>query len=414
MQKSKKPIQFGLVALLFTAFSLSSCEEKTPGPTAPGGTDLSAPVIDKERYGFETVARFKRQEGLGIPPFSSMTSHAMSVSADSIGLVWQENDSYQQQGTEVFFVGRAKQNKLDTALTRRSAYKANFAFKYKSVDYFHSSFAGSVTETQLKFQMTAQGKYIGHYPGGFYNYNGRLQHSYGVGFIEFQNIPRFGARPVLTEFLYGSWTPPLPGEPKGIPIADGTFTTPDGTQLIAAQYSSDTLAIQDVATRVELTTIQKHYKFPTIAKVRSAGHTFADNAVNLMVVKTTSTAAFILTKTTGLISVHKYDFASKELSAYYTIPIALTNKLGITNGSNDYDLLDDQGRIYYTGLIGEGSTQIYRRGPNGEEAIGKFLPLVNYKLGSFHPQDGYLYCTIAPLSSDAPKQRIEVLRLQIP
>jgi hypothetical protein len=262
--------------------------------------------------------------------------------------------------------------------------------------------------------MTAQGKYIGHYPAGFYNYDGRLQHSYGVGFVEFQNIPRLGPRPVLSEFLYMSITPPLPGEPNGIPIADGTFMTPDGTQLIAAQYSSDTLVIQDLASRVERTRIQTHYKFPTIAKVRSVGHTFADNVTNLMVVKATSTSAYIITKSTGLISVHKYDFASKELSAYYTIPIDLTNKLGITYGSNDYDLLDDQGRIYYTGLIGEGSTQIYRRGPNGEEPIGKFLPLVNYKLGSFHPKDGYLYCTIAPISSNAPKQRIEVLRLQIP
>ena len=414
MHKSKKPIQFGLVALLFTAFSLSSCEEKTPGPSAPGGTDLSAPIIDKARYGFETVARYKRIQGFGIPPFSSMTSHAMSVSADSIGLVWQENDSYQQQSREVFFIGRAKLNKLDTALTRSSGYLARISFKYKSVDYFQSSLAGSVPITQLYFQMTAQGKYIGHYPGGFYDYDGKKQHSYGVGFVEFQTISGVSTRPVLSEFLYGSWTPPLSGEPNGIPIADGTFTTPDGTQLIAAQYSSDTLAIQDVATRVELTTRQKHYKFPTIAKVRSVGHTIADNVINLMVVKSTSTAAYILIKSTSLISVHKYDFASKELSAYYTIPIALTNELGITNGSNDYALLDDQGRIYYTGIIGEGSTQIYRRGPNGEEAIGKFLPLVNYKLGSFHPQDGYLYCTIAPINTTAPKQRIEVLRLQIP
>jgi len=67
MQKSKKPIQFGLAALFLAAFSLSSCEEKKdPLPSTPGGTDLSAPIIDKDRYGFETVARFKRQQGLWI------------------------------------------------------------------------------------------------------------------------------------------------------------------------------------------------------------------------------------------------------------------------------------------------------------------------------------------------------------
>jgi hypothetical protein len=218
----------------------------------------------------------------------------------------------------------------------------------------------------------------------------------------------------LSEFQYNSIGDPLPGEPKGIVIADGTFSTPDGTQLIAAQYSGDTLAIQDVATRVERTRIYLHYKFPTIAKIRSAGHTFDNSVQNLMVVKATTTSAYILTQSPALISVHKYDFATKTLSAHYTIPNTMYGKLDITNGSNDYGLLDDQGRIYYTGLVGEGSTQIFRRGPEGEQAIGKFLPLVNYKLGSFHPQDGFLYCTIAPVSSNSPKQRIEVLRLQIP